>query len=212
MFTDSYYDHAFCDGSTFHYTMSGMEMVPPDLAASFTSVNMGTATFDSTHGPGVIVNPTDAVFSVKARSTAKPGTGTWHVILALRSNGPRSDGNASAGIFVRDSVSGKMIIAGIFQALGGITVFDMTNPTTFSGIAFNGNNTAFQGLLANYVYWIRVGNNGVNRTWDYSLNQGVSWINFYSEGTTNFLTEDTVGYYCQGAASGIIALHWAITI
>jgi hypothetical protein len=214
LFNNSWYESAFCDGSAFHYLLNGFEMKPPDIVATFSTVNLGGASFDSTHGPGVITNATDASFSVKARVTTVPAT-PYHVIFAFYTT-QNNNTNVMSGLLWRDSTSGKLIIWGPFQAGSSIVAFTMTNPTTFGGTTIF--NTGPNIPLGAGPYWIRMGDNGTNRTYDYSIDQGLNWINLDSAIDTGFLTADQVGYFLNGCgacggtvATNITALHWNVT-
>ena len=213
MFTDSYYNSAFCDGATYHYLFDGVEMFPPDLAATFVSVNLSTATFDSTHGPGVIVNTTDQAHNIKMRATAKPITATWHVILALRIQSAQGGGSSGAfqGIMLRNSASQAIRFFGAasFSPLG-MYGLQFSNPTTYSSSFFvgTGGSTPNMQFYGAHAAWIRVGEDGVNRTWDVSLDQGATWINEVTEAVGTGLIPDQVGYFVDGNAASIIALSW----
>jgi hypothetical protein len=217
LFTDSFYDSALCGGSTYTYFLNGRAMVPPDVAATFTSVNMSTATYSATNGPGVIKNPSDVSFSVKSRVTAKPGTATWHVILGFRQSlgtAGTVGSNTLIGICTRESGTGKEDIFGLFQTSAGLVGFAMTNPTTFSSVTFvngSGTPTINLSIYGQQLIYLRVGEGGGNRTWDYSPDGGLSWTNILTEAVNTRFTLDQVGYFVNGAATEIIALTWEVT-
>lgn len=212
LFTDSYYNAALCNGSTYTYLLNGVAMIPPDTVATFSSVNLGSATFDSTHGPGVIVNPTDASFSVKARVTPKPGTATWHVILAYTYTSVPTGGagNELTGICTRDSLTGKMDLLGMYRDAEGVWGILMTNPTTYSNTQWFSYNSS-QPLAHNPMTWLRVGQGSVNQTWDWSPDQGATWINLVTETNNSRFTLDQVGFFTNGNPTSINALHWSVT-
>jgi hypothetical protein len=217
VFNDSYYNYAFCDGSTFHYELNGKEMVPPDIASTFSSVNLGAATFDSTHGPGIIVNnPGDASPSVKLRCATLPAA-PYHAILAAQAQLANSGGggiNALAGIALRDSASGKIELFGPFNGSGtrsGVVIFSFATATSSPGVVFNHDGSSdFGNSPSPAVFWMRVSDdNAGNRTWDISPNQGVTWVTLLTEGNTTFLTPNQACFGLNGASTTIAGLHWA---
>jgi hypothetical protein len=192
-------------------------MVPPDVAATFTSINMSTATYSGATGPGIISNPSDGSFHVKSRVTAKPGTATWHVILGFRPVSGMAGtvgSNTLIGICTRESGTGKEDIFGLFQTSGGLVGFSMTNPTTFSSTTFvngSGTPTINLSLYGSQLVYLRVGEGGGNRTWDYSPDGGLTWTTLLSEAVNTRFTLDQVGYFVNGSATKIIAITWEVT-
>ena len=176
------------------------------IDANYSWVNQGTATETTQNGSITLIDGTnEANFNVHARVKAVPAT-PYHVIAAYTFY-QGANANQLLGLGWRDSATGKMIIYGNFQlTVNQIVAFTCTNPTTFGGgTPINQTGFQFSGM-----FWLRIGDDGVNRTYDIGTD-GQTWLNLLTEPTGTFLTADQVMFFINGGKASMKLYSWQET-
>ena len=192
LFSDSGYEHAFCDGSSWHYYRDGKEMVPPVLG-SFGWINQGGATASTTYGGIYLVAPAQAGTSVRLLVKAAPATPYTVDVVVL--NGWQAQNAPSICAIFRES--GTQEIEGIcagFNSNERLLIMRYDNPTSYNSMPLTYN---MRGLAPNKVI-LRIEDDGTNRKLYYSL-EGSQWILIRSHLRTDFLTADQIGISVESA-------------
>jgi hypothetical protein len=191
------------------------DFVKPVLG-DFAAVNQNdTVVTDESYG--VVVehnNTTSPDLSIWAKSA--PAT-PYHVIVFLTLT-PNYivNGEMDAGITLRESATGKLMQLAIrFSALltdsnQSVYVHKWTNATTFSSSAVE----ELDGMdaLAATGVWLRIGDDGVNVTFDASAD-GARWRQLFSEARGTFFTTapDQVGFGITTRNLSATFFHWEET-
>lgn len=186
--------------------------VTPTLT-DFTQVNGTGATFTQrAYGISIAKDRTAsnsiALLSVAAPATPYTVTTAWQLLT-------RRNQFMGIGVGVRNSSDAKIQILKHLISVStapSCSVENYTNPTTFSAAAIAA--TGFEFITA--TIWLRVSDDGTNRTWHISPN-GDDWIQFGSVLRTSHVTPDEI---CVGidansssAGLGLLAtlLSWEVT-
>jgi hypothetical protein len=191
------------NGTVWKEYFQGRLLTPPVLG-DFTSVNLGTATTDTTKG-GVYfrdqVTSTDNMRIYKKSAPATPYVVTACFII----NWPPVSFH-SAGLVFRQSSDGKLAVLGFDVA--NIVSAKWTSVTSFSSSYTSiGSSTT----PANRPYfWFRIADNGTNRTVSIS-NDGVHFYDWHTVGRTDFLTADEVGFYVKSNHASSRADLWLLS-
>lgn len=85
-------------------------------------------------------------------------------------------------------------------------VFYLSNTTSFSGTPINTN----PGYSTGAIIWVRLGDDGTNRTWDISCD-GYSWYQVGTEARTTNLTPTKAGIYVDCGPSMVRLVHYKET-
>lgn len=182
----------------------------PPVDGDFSWINEGTAT--KTTGNGYItLSDTDAGGdNFRLRVKATPSTPFSVTIAFMAVGGGGGTHSYSAGLAVRQSSDGKLIIAGRGYVTSNNHAMcqDFNSPTSFA--ANNYFITGAANTMFGFVSWLRYSDNGTNRTWSLSPD-GITWVTVFSEGRTTFLTADQIGFFINAFDSNaaITLLHWA---
>jgi len=192
------------DGSLFYgpaYTFTRI------VNASYAWVNQGSATLTTTNSQATIDNQAqEANFNMHARVIAAPST-PYHIIVAFVFT-QFVNSNQNVGIGWRDSASTKMVTFGMFNNSDAqFTGFYLTNETTYAGTT-QLNTNQYTGNTV--VRWLRMGDNGTNRTYDMGPD-GVHWTNLLTESDTTFLTANQVMFYVNSGPGTMQLLSWQVT-
>jgi hypothetical protein len=178
---------------------------PP--SSGWTTVGLGSSTI--TPGKGTRYGYFLGVFSAGVALEVRSAPSTPYTIeaafLAVVNGDPASSGPA---LFFRESSSGKIIIWRLLFA-GSIGLHKWDNPTAYNSQYVN---VAIPQQVLGAVIWLRIQDDGVNRTVALSAD-GQNWLNVHAVGRTDFLTADQVGWGCEvssmsGRAAGITLLSW----
>ena len=95
---------------------------------------------------------------------------------------------SNARLVLRNQASGDLILFGVqYNAGWFLSIITATDPTT--EIA---NLKALPIPISNSIIWLRIANDGVNRTYLWS-NDGITFQQFYTEAATQFITADQAG-------------------
>lgn len=162
--------------------------IPPSSGWSW--VNQGSATLDSSKGYHVLYCPQGSG-GYRLRVRNQPSTPYTITALIERLEGDPAAAQHGFGIGFRDSVSGKMHLALMFNAGGfytASTLFAGTAPSDFhSHLALPRFDTASQ-------IWIQITNDGTNRTVAVSRN-GRTWRTISSSAFDTYFTPDQVFFF-----------------
>ena len=193
----------------------------PPAVASWTWTNQGTATASDTQG-GILLEPvsTDgADGNLRILTLATPSTPytITAAFLFLPMNGPTGSFSGGTGLCWRDSVSGKIQAAhvGFFGSATDGRYFPIrqySSATTYvSDLNSNPINANWAALLPWNLYWMRLADDGTNRTFSYSAQGGAPWYTGETEVRTNYMTPDQIGIFANGNPQGMLLLHWEQT-
>jgi hypothetical protein len=190
------YDILRDNGSSWNYFRNGRLCMPPDVSWTFSWVNQGDATLDTSHGASILYGGSASGTDSRTRVKSAPST-PYHALIGYKFKTANAS-NCMIGMCFRDSGSGKMNIFGIFQAdLLRYVGFSLSSPTGFDATFYNpGDSFVIQGD----TYWMRIGDDGTNRTYSVSEN-GYDWLQLYSEANSTYFTANQVGFYVNGGAS-----------
>lgn len=175
---------------------------------SFVQQDFGTASSDTLNGGITIVNTnTVGAFQTHALVIAAPAT-PYHVefgYLAQRSGNT----NAQAGVIFSDGTKYELFDTFFQAALGNMVCFYLSNSTTYGGSTpVNINVGSTYGYP--FINWVRIGDNGTNKTWDISVD-GFYWINVGSETSSTNFTATKVGVAINSGPSFLRLLSCKIT-
>ena len=177
---------------------------------TFTWINQGGATETITGAKVYLEAPIDGTFSMRIRMKAAPATPYTLTIGFLAHL--LSVNSASVGPIWRESSSGKIVACALSAnaAASGtnLSPFKATSPTVFSASYVTGPPL---NAVPNGVFFLRIADDGVNRTCWYSRD-GDNFILFHTVGRTDFLTADEIGFFANeqtGAyPAGIALASW----
>jgi len=173
--------------------------------------NQGGASVTTNAGSITIVGDAVSGVNLRCRETAAPGSTPWTVtacvipqLLAINFHG--------CGIYVRDSVGGKMtsIQVGSNSNQPQIQCVNFDNETTFNAFAITSQVTHHYGFL-----WLQINDDGTNLKYRWSTN-GINFTQFFSVARHNFLAAgpDKVGFFIDsenttyGAAGTLVSLKF----
>lgn len=183
----------------------GYQFTPPVLG-DFTAINSASG---STVGDGILLPAPSRVGTNDFKVYAKAAPATPYTIEAVILPMAIPANYNSCGLVFRQSSDGKLsgfgpsAIAGL--ANGTVSVFSMTDPTTYGATPFQ---TPY--YCANAPVFLRIADNGTNRIYSIS-SHGHSWVQLYSVGRTSHITADQVGFFIDGNAtydSSMLVLSW----
>jgi hypothetical protein len=163
------------------------------LNARWTWLNQGVATI-AYNNSCAVMDSVAATQNEKAIYQSTPST-PWEVTVKLATTG--SSSNMWGGVFLEDSISGK-IIDFFDSSQYGLQVFYMNSITSFNTQAFN------SGVLAqayNFCWmYFRIKDDGVNLTFSWSLTGVPPFYQLFQASRTAFLTNgpNRVGLVVDG--------------
>jgi len=199
LFTSALYDYANCDGTNWAYWGMGRQMVPPD-SSTFTWINQGGASVDTTYG-GFIINAPVGTINLRIRKMVAPAT-PYHIEVGFIPTLYPASNSSLSGLLFRDSVSGNLVSWHVDQALLHQVNYYNSPTSVNTGNVFS----TTSNMSLNNIVWYRIGDDGTGggaaRTFDFSYD-GKNWVNVASQGRTVFITPDEVGFFldCENAAS-----------
>lgn len=196
-FTDSPYTFARCSATdTWSYWFGGGMATLPSACNAW--VNQGTATLDTTKGgQNIIAVTTAGSYNMRVRTCGSAPATPYTVSAAFTAVQPT--GNYPAfGLAWRQSSDGKLVVFGI-QGDNTWQLWRMDSPTAWSAYE---NNLGSQPVHWSTVVWLRIKDDGTNRTYYYS-NDGQHWTQIPVTVTrTTFMTADQIGWYVNPLDSG----------
>ena len=175
------------------------------LESEFAWANQGSYTADDTHG-GIFLqsagNTTDNIAGMLKAVPSAPYTITIAFIpMYIAVN------FTNAGIFLRNSSNGKILVFGFSN--GGIIVQWFDSYTIFNGSVYSGSSTP----ISSNIMWLRLTDDGSNHKFSWSTN-GLHFFEIASDGNNDFLVPTHVGFYLNHIATGgarrcgMHLLHW----
>jgi hypothetical protein len=196
--TDSVYEAIHCvSANTWNYFLRGQLATPPGPFSGWTGVNVATNWTATDAGGTINVKITEnAATNWRVACKATPGT-PFTKTFAIR--GQIVNTNSSAiGAYFYDGTK----LMGL-EMLGQASVMELrvekiTNVNTDGSTAatFPSANTGLLSLGTSNVFYTRLGNNGTNVTYEWSLD-GFVWNTLFSEAVGTFITPTN---YCFGGA------------
>lgn len=191
--SDSVYDEARWNGSSYDQFCAGMKCVPPAAASFSTSAHGTNGTEDS------FADANDALIwgvhaasgnNLMVRVGAYPST-PWRKRLRVR-HLDAANSFEHVGICFYDTVSGKALVYGFgMRNAVGIEVIgyewtDLNTPSNYI------NNLGEPGTFRGGVFEIWAGDDGTHRNWFLCMD-GVNAVQINQETNTNFLTPNRLG-------------------
>lgn len=174
--------------------------------------NQGTATVDTSRGAVILQAPGSSGNQVRGYEESF-GAGTYTVTLGFLPALVGGGQAPGAGLFLRDSVSGKFIFFFVMDNNGtsAIRLDQWNSASSWSGQVLS---TVAQFAGGPGLHWLRVQDNGTNRLYSVSAD-GVTWAQVYSEARTTWCTPDRrgPGIYAQNSTypQTLTVLSWAVT-
>lgn len=171
------------------YFYLGYPVTPPATLSNWIVTNQGPATILSSGGYKSISYPgsTNAHNWVCLTRAVAAGSS---VVVRFRPTVLQGDNN-QCGMVLRDSVSGKLITWGLNWSGANLytQIFTWNSP-----ISFNAQVQGTLGTAAAIMFCLRVRDDGVNRYYELSSDNGMSWTCSRFEANSTFITADQVGF------------------
>lgn len=204
-FTDSIYDKAVWNSSSWDYFVGGFKATPPP-STGWSWVNQSTSTIATTNGTQVLSIPASGANSIRARVRSIPSAPytvtmgfTWAADAAA---------SCEAGIAMRNASGSTVSIYGVSSPANGVFANKWTNPTTFSA----NYSVSSQVVMPNRAFvLVRIADNSTNRIFSVSHDRGLTWTQMLSVTRTDFHTPDEIGFYVNtsnGDPAVITVFHW----
>jgi hypothetical protein len=201
---DSPYEYVY-NGSAWQAFVFGYAVTEPILS-SFTQVNVGLSTFDSTHG-GILQSVTNAgsTGNVQILATDIPTSGAYYADAACTLLSSASNGGSGVGLSAGTSTSSGIAFNEFGYESGSAWYYErgLYNSTT----SWNSNGGGMNLVAIGPLFWTRVyDDRTTNRTFYISLN-GYVWHQVYQESRTT-LFEPAQVVLAVGPYNCTIDLHW----
>ena len=127
----------------------------------------------------------------------KSAPSTPYTITAYFDRFPERGNFDGLGLIFRDSGSGKFsFLGGIFNTFGGgnlLTVNSYSSVTAVNAALYSHDIDAL-GQAGKEPYWLRITDDGTDRKYYVSFDNGIDWELLYTEGRTTYFTADQVGW------------------
>ena len=205
------------NGSTWEKFGPIWPMIPPQSANFPTWVNQGTSTCIDNKGAVYLQAANSSNEQIRARLQAYP-TPPFTVDMAFVVHVfPYSSPSMTAGLCIRDSVSGKFQCYGLGNTDLHIRGYNYSSATAASGGVTGWPGSGDNHQLEQNLIWVRYYDNGSNRVISISAD-GVTWQQMVSNSVTDYLTPNQIGFFANGLAgyyssfpvdTGITVLHWS---
>lgn len=174
----------------------------PLKVADFAWVNQSTATAtDSGGGINIVATTHSSNEGVEALVKTAP-TLPYIFTVHMQDYSWMNAGGAGgwwymAGIIIRNSTSGKLIIFGTKNdGTNSLPTASYINITTYSSVTAGVANIYYTAGVAwdTSNLWFRIENNNTNRLYSMSRD-GINWTQLYSEGNSTYMAENQIGIY-----------------
>lgn len=176
--------------------LEGAGQVGP--ASGWTAVNMGSSSIIDGFNGRVILQLQDAS-SLQWRILEKSTPSTpYHVVMKIRSV-QFAVNVQDAGLYFYDGTKLMGIEYLSSSSIGLVLRVQKMNSVTSDNSTAASSSTILSTVP--YGLWLRIGNDGTNVTFDYSIENG-SWINMFSEAVGTFITPTKFGFGGMSATSG----------
>lgn len=158
------------------------------ILADYTWLNQGLGTASEVGRTLYMSAPASASVNVRGLYMSAPAT---PYTFTVRIEPTTFVGDAhSAGIFFRESSSGKLAVFKMLYNSSGLNSFASSKYTDQA--TFSANYTAVAFGAPSRLKWLRIADNGYSRICSFS-SDGKLWFDFHSVGRTDFLTADQIG-------------------
>jgi len=190
-------------------------MTPPVAADFPTWVNPATSTFTDNKGAPFFVSAVASTTNLRCRVKDYPA-GSFTVEMAFTLNA-WPYGNHIGGLCIRDSISQKLTVFGLYSTTGDMQViaYNWNSPTSPSGSVTG---SAGCHLGEAQLIWLKYYDDGTtNRVISVSVD-GYTWAQVASVSRTDFIVPNQIGVWVNGYAgyssgngqndTGLNLLHW----
>lgn len=206
--TDSPHHFRF-DGTLWQPFWEDGQNIALPIPGNFAWQSQGSATLVTTFGTlRVARTASEASFNVHAQVMTAPST-PYHIILGVQTQGSLG-ANVGAGICVSDGTQYELFYPGFVSGGVQIVIFFNTSNTVNSSTPYNvaGGPAPWS---APPIWYVRVGDDGTNKTFDVGPSPSGPWTAVFSEGRTTHLTISKVGVFVNGGPATVECFHVAVT-
>ncbi len=212
--SDSWYSHLRDTGAAWTYYFGGRAVTPP-VNASFSWVNQGSATVTAQTNGAITMDvpaaPGDSLHFYYLATPGTPYTRVWRVQNTILTGTASS---SFSGVCFQETSSGKFICLYVGNAQNAaINVARWTNSTTFD-VNSSFNSIGMVGLVGAPCITYRLGDTGTNLTFEYSGDNGGSWINLLTQSRSAYFTTgpDRIGIAIDPNSSTITASQTLLSV
>ena len=205
------------NGSTWEKFGPVWPMTPPQSANFPTWVNQGAATCVDNKGAIFLEAGNSSNEQLRARLQAYP-TPPFTVDMAFLTNVfPYSSPSITAGLCIRDSVSGKFQCYGVGNTDLHIRGYNYSSYSAASGGVTGWPGSGDNHQLEQNLIWVRYYDDGASARVISISADGVTWQQMVSLTRTDYLTPNQIGFFANGNPgystsyyldTGITVLHW----
>jgi hypothetical protein len=206
------------NGSTWEKFGPVWPMTPPQSANFPTWVNQGSATCVDNKGAIFLEAGNSSNEQLRARLQAYP-TPPFTVDMAFLTNVfPYSSPSITAGLCIRDSVSGKFQCYGVGNTDLHIRGYNYSSYSAASGGVTGWPGSGDNHQLEQNLIWVRYYDDGASARVISISADGVTWQQMVSNSRTDYLTPNQIGFFANSLAgyyssypvdTGITVLHWS---
>ena len=206
------------NGSTWEKFGPVWPMTPPQSANFPTWVNQGSATCVDNKGAIFLEAGNSSNEQLRARLQAYP-TPPFTVDMAFLTNVfPYSSPSITAGLCIRDSVSGKFQCYGVGNTDLHIRGYNYSSYSAASGGVTGWPGSGDNHQLEQNLIWVRYYDDGASTRVISISADGVTWQQMVSNSRTDYLTPNQIGFFANSNAgyyssypvdTGITVLHWS---
>jgi hypothetical protein len=163
----------------------------PDLSG-MTQINMTGATFNQTAFSAQLVN-TNTTSGSRRGAVKSTITAPYKITLIYSQTTSLTTSDRSAGLWIRDSGTGKLITFEIAMSFARIGVHQWNSATSFNNSPMAWTSTEYTGAWLKYL---QIYDDGVNHKFNWSID-GVYWLTVYSQSRTSWLASpNQYGFHC----------------
>lgn len=178
-------------------------LLPGGGSAIWAWVNQGGASISDFKSSLLALCPGVVGQNIRGIVQNSPAT-PWAINTRLTLNGPFNVSHHLAGIWLRDSASGKILSWTLgFSGTLRLRVNQWNSATSHNAELYTLN-------LDRYQVYFRIHNDGTNRLFQLSFD-GLNWQTMYSHVNSTWITEDQFGlcwYYETGAGTALQNFTW----
>jgi hypothetical protein len=202
--------HARYTGAAWSYYFGTRKVTKPIVGDFSTWYNQGAGTLTD---KGQLILYAPGTNSDNFRGVTKTAPSLNYQIDAIIIPGVQNSTTFGASIGWADGT--KSIQFGIGNANGTycLELIKWNTTTSFNAVYTTANRSPFTNSYAGLPIWLRVTEDGTNRTCYYSLDQGNTYIQFHQVGRTDFLTATQVGFFAYAISATLpasnVLLSWA---
>lgn len=198
----------FRDTGSVWATWGPIWKLTPPVNGDFSWVNQGSATITDATSHVVLNDSNTGADQLRMRIKSAPST-PYTITIAFMVVCASGTWNYSAGMCVRQSSDGKVIICGRAFFTGAPYLLSQKFS---SSSAFASNNFLVSHVEGHIgiVNWVRYIDDGSSRFWQFSTD-GLNYVTAFSEGRTTYMTADQVGFFINPyhGNTSMTVLHWS---